>query len=141
MVAYTDVIKICGKEKLKRIVKKIILLGLSKQDILSSFFCAIVLTLVVFLYLPDISRIIPFFVFLFVISCIGVRLYDNSAAFINILTFGSMSSTLYPSVICVVCHAVVLRSKNEKCECGGSYEPFDNWKWEEDEIEESEQTN
>jgi hypothetical protein len=51
------------------------------------------------------------------------------------------TSSLSPSVICNVCHSMASRSNKEKCECGGRYEPLDDWKWVEDGIEETEQTN
>ncbi len=32
-------------------------------------------------------------------------------------------------VICNKCHNVKHRDSNDKCECGGTFEDFDNWTW------------
>lgn len=115
--------------------KKETFLGLSKNDFLLSFFISIFLAFCLYVYEPDISSVIIYFVIIFILCCIGVRLFDDPVAVLNIFTAGS---TLAPSVICNLSHSVVPRSKNEKCECGGRYEPLDDWKWVEDEIEEDE---
>lgn len=117
--------------------KEKIFFGLSKQDILTSFFIAVFLTLSVSYYVQTISLIIFCFVLFFVLSCIGVLSYGDPAFIFKIIFSGSSSSNV--SVICNVCHSVVLKSNNKICECGGRYEPLENWKWIEDEIEESEQ--
>jgi len=114
------------------------LFGLSKSDFLLSFFISFSLAIYLYVHDPNISRLIVYFVIIFILCCIGVRLFDDPVGILNIFTAGS---TLAPSVICNVCHSIVSRSKKEKCECSGKYEPLDDWKWIEDEIEESEQTN
>ncbi len=78
---------------------------------------------------------------LFLLSCIGARLSGDSATISRTFFSGTPLLTLHPTVICNVCHSVNQRSNNEKCECGGSYEPIDDWKWEEDEIKKTEETN
>ncbi len=121
------------KEDYKR-EKKELFLGISKSDY---FFCSIVSSFFAFcLYIatPNILGVIGAFVIFFILSCIGVRFFGDAGAIFDIFTGGL---TIAPSDICNVCHSVVSRSKNKKCECGGKYEPFDDWKWVEDETEES----
>ncbi len=91
--------------------------------------------------MPDISSIILCFFLIFIVSCIGARLFDNPVSIFSMFFYGSSSPPSHSSVICNVCHSAAQRSKNERCECGGKYEPLENWKWEEDEIEETEETN
>jgi len=126
------------KKAKKEKEKEITFLGLSMSDILFSLLLAIFFTFCGYVAEPDdLSFIISCFVLTFVACCIGVRYFGSPAAIFTMLHFGTTSS-LYPSVICNVCHSVVPRSKNEKCECGGRYEPLENWKWEEDAIVETE---
>ena len=34
-----------------------------------------------------------------------------------------------PDTICVRCHKLQAESKSNTCECGGSLEPVENWRW------------
>ncbi len=114
--------------------KEIFFLGFSKSDLIASFFIAFFSTLAVFYYIRTISYIIFSFFFFFFLSCVGVLLYDDPTFIIKIIFSGS-SAPEYSSDICNACHSVVLRSDSEICECGGRYEPLENWKWIEDEKE------
>ncbi len=127
------------KEDYKKVKEKIFL-DFSKSDLITSFSIAVFATLSVFYYLQTISYVIFSFVLFFFLSCIGVLLYDDPTFIMKIIFSGS-SAPEFSSDICNACYSIVLRSNNKICECGGEYEPLDNWKWIEDKIEETEQTN
>ncbi len=123
--------------------KEAIFLGLSMGNILFSLTVAIFFAFCGYVAKPDdLTWMIACFVMSFIACCIGSQLFDDPASIADIFHAGA--GTKYPeysNVICNVCHSVVLLSKNKKCECGGKYEPFDDWKWVEDEIKETEETN
>ncbi len=121
-------------------------LGLTKNNILVSLCIAILITIYLCVFEIDvysdieIFNMVMYFIFSLVACCIGARLFNDPGAIIGMFT-GTGGSTFAPSVICNICHSIVSRSKKEKCECGGRYEPLDDWKWEEDEIKKTEETN
>ncbi len=134
------------KKAIKEREKEEIFLGLTKNDILASLCIAILITIYFCVFEIDvysdteISSKVMCFILSFVACCIGVRFFGNPIAIFTMFTAGTSSSEI-PSVICNVCHSIVSQSKKEKYECGGEYEPLEDWKWDEDEIEESKQTN
>lgn len=46
--------------------------------------------------------------------------------------FGSGNLKYKGEAICNTCYSIVERTEEKTCGCGGTYEPLDNWKWEED---------
>ncbi len=106
--------------------KKQLFLGVSLESFIAIFIISVLCTSGLYFHIKEIQFLITCFIVIFVFGYIGTRfrffVSDNND-------------------ICNICHSAVSRSKDKQCECGGSYEPIDDWKWEEDEINETEETN
>jgi hypothetical protein len=57
-----------------------------------------------------------------------------NVAFYWIVSVFFGDTTPAPVVICTSCYSVAHLSKKKTCECGGKYEPFDNWTWIEEDV-------
>ncbi len=103
--------------------KKLLFLGVSLENYISIFIVSVLCTSGLYFHNKEIPFLITCFIFIFVLGYIGTRFRFVS----------------YNNDICNTCHSAVSRSKDKQCECGGRYEPLDDWKWVEDESEWSEQ--
>ncbi|MCP4368513.1 MAG: hypothetical protein GY797_10450 [Deltaproteobacteria bacterium] len=125
-------------EQLKEKNTKELFLGVPKIDFLLSIIIPFFCSFGYYFHSQNIGELCFIFIIVFIV------LYGGS------LSFGGTESLIYKFTgekiegyndICNTCHSVVSRSKEKMCECGGQYEPLENWKWEEDEIMETEETN
>jgi len=80
------------------------------------------------IYERSISVFILGFILFFVLSYLGQILTGNLLIF-ALDFYGAPVST----VICNTCHRTKTMDKALLCDCGGTFEPFENWKWVEDE--------
>ncbi len=131
------------KEKLEKLGKKEkMFFEFSPTELITSLliaiFCAISASFSVKLTL---SESIFCFIIIFSLSLLSVAHPFILSLLTMFLSEGRSSGRPDLTDICNTCYSVVPRSKLKNCECGGKYEPLENWKWEEDEIEESKQTN
>ncbi len=132
------------KEKLEKLGKKEkIFFEFSPTELITSLLIAIFCTIILFFFLKlTLSESIFWFIIIFSLSLLSVGHGPFMLFLLSIfISEGRVSGLPDLTDICNTCYSVVPRSKLKKCECGGKYEPFENWKWVEDKIEESEQTN
>ncbi len=132
------------KEKLEKLGKKEkLFFEFSPTELITSLLIAIFCTIILFFSVKlTLSESIFCFIIIFSLSLLSVNYGPFLLSLLTILLSEGRSSGL-PDLtdICNTCYSVVPRSKLKKCECGGKYEPLENWKWVEDKIEESEHEN
>jgi hypothetical protein len=71
-------------------------------------------------------------------STLGAAMAAIIAYVLQVVCQKSLTSILTPKyfVMCDTCHRVKRRDREWKCECGGTFEDFDNWTWIEGDEEE-----
>lgn len=107
--------------------------GLSGKHLVVALFFSCFFTLGILLRSQSWGTAIFCFIICFILSCIGLSMFDDPLYFISFL-FGESSSS-GNSVICSKCHKTTIRSDKTKCECGGDFEPIEKWTWVENDLE------
>jgi hypothetical protein len=71
-----------------------------------------------------------YLIFSFVVTYLGQIFFNDAFSIVSLFFFTTSSN--YRNDICNLCKKIRPRSKDKKCDCGGFYEPIENWKWVDD---------
>lgn len=83
---------------------------------------------------PSLTVVLSFFGACFALAYLGQILFGNIFMFIFGIFGGPIPAGENPTVICNNCHQIKTRDEALACGCGGTFEPFENWKWVTDET-------
>jgi len=72
--------------------------------------------------------LLSFFLF-FLLAYLGQLFFGNLFILVSAVTTGGPVDPPNTTVICNSCHHIKTRDNALSCECGGTFEPFENWKW------------
>ena len=79
----------------------------------------------------ELKYFVIFVTVVFLVAYIGQIIFRDPQAFMGLI-LGS-AETISHNDICNSCHKIRIRTAEKKCECGGTFEPFENWEWVKDE--------
>lgn len=79
-------------------------------------------------YDPTLTYFLITFFLVFALAYIG-QLFFRDALMIVSPLFGSAGLLEEPNDICSSCYEVTARGESKLCQCGGTLEPLENWKW------------
>jgi len=79
-------------------------------------------------YDPTLAYFLFAFFLVFALAYTG-QLFFRDALMIVSVFFGGAGLLKEPTDICSSCHEVKIRDEAKLCQCGGTLEPLENWKW------------